>query len=76
MVIAALAHQMFCALTDSDHIAIMVTASSRIETAGSERLRSSAHLDFTCYGSIGSSDVRCPNQQRSYCDHGYSKQPD
>jgi hypothetical protein len=32
---AALAHQMFGVLTNSDHIAIMVAASSRIDNADS-----------------------------------------
>ena len=51
---AALAHQTFGVLTNRDHIAIMVTASSRIETADSERLQSSAQLNVACCGSIGS----------------------
>ena len=75
-VIAALAHQLLCVLTNSDHLAIMVTTSSLIETSDSERLQSSFHLNFACYGSVGSADVLCPNQQRSYCDHGHNKQPD
>jgi hypothetical protein len=53
MFIAALAHQMFCVLTNSDHLAIMVTTSSLIETADSERLQSSADLNVACYCSIG-----------------------
>ena len=75
-VIAALAHQLLCVLTNSDHIAIMATTSSLIETSDSERLQSSFHLNFACYGSVGSADVLCPNQQRSPCDQGYSKQLD
>ena len=51
---SALAQQMLCVLTNSDHIAIMVTASSLIETADSERLQSSANLNVACYRSIGS----------------------
>ena len=39
-VIASLAHHMFCVLTNSDHLVIMVTASSLIETSDSERLES------------------------------------
>ena len=75
-VIAALAHQLLCVLTDSDHIAIMVTTSSLIETSDSERLQSYFHSNAACYGSVGSADVLCPNQQWSSCDHGYNKQPD
>ena len=45
-VIASLAHHMFCVLTNSDHLVIMVTASSLIETSDSERLRTSFHLVF------------------------------
>jgi hypothetical protein len=51
---AALAQQTFCVLTNSDHIVIMVTASSLIDTADSQELRSSAHLHVACYGSLGS----------------------
>ncbi len=51
---AVLAQQMFCVLTNSDHIAIVVTTSSLIETADSERLQSSDHLNVACYSSIGS----------------------
>jgi len=51
---AALAQQMFCVLTNSDHLVIMVTASSLIETADSERLQSSAHLNVAFYRSFGS----------------------
>ena len=36
---AALAQQMFCVLTNSDHVAIMVTTSSLIENADSELLQ-------------------------------------
>ena len=50
---AVLAQQMFCVLTNSDHIAIMVTTSSLIETADSERLQSSADLNVACDWSIG-----------------------
>jgi hypothetical protein len=32
-VMAAFAQQMFCVLTNSDHLAIMVTANSLIDTA-------------------------------------------
>ena len=50
---AMLAQHMFCILTNSDHLAIMVTTSSLIETADSERLQSSAALNVACYCSIG-----------------------
>ena len=73
---AALAQQKFCVLTNSDHlaimvtdhIAIMVTSSSLIETADSERLRSSAHLNVACYGSIGSAgnSVSSPSVPEPY----------
>ena len=62
---AALAQQTFCVLTNSDHLVIMVASSSLIETFDSERLRSSFHLHFSCYGSICSADVLSPNQQLS-----------
>ena len=63
---ASLAHQMFCVLTNSNHLVIMVATSSLIETFDSERLRSSFHLNFSCYGSIWSADVLFPSQQWPY----------